>query len=72
MSWAGAAILPSPATGGTLSPLVDGGKSMCETLGRRENMASPGTPGKLVGVVLSEAEYINILAWQSSGRLGTV
>ena len=46
MSWAWAAIL-------------DGGKSMGETLGRRENMASPGTRGKLVGVVLSEAEYIN-------------
>ena len=45
MSWTWAAIL-------------DGGKSMGETLGRRENMASPGTRGKLVGVVLSEAEYI--------------
>ena len=44
--------------GGTLSPLLDGGKSMGETLGRRENMASPGTCRKLVGVVLSEAEYI--------------
>ena len=33
---------------------------MGETLGRRENMASPGTRGKLVGVVLSEAEYITI------------
>ena len=44
--------------GGTLSPLLDGGKSMGETLGRRENMASPGTRGKLVGVVLVEAEYI--------------
>ena len=32
---------------------------MGETLGRRENMASPGTRGKSVGVVLAEAEYIN-------------
>ena len=31
---------------------------MGETLGRRENMASPGTRGKFVGVVLAEAEYI--------------
>ena len=31
---------------------------MGETLGRRENMASPGTRGKSVGVVLAEAEYI--------------
>ena len=60
MSWAWAAILPSPATlgGGTLSPLLGGGKSMGENLGRRENMVSPVTRRKLVGVVLSEAEYI--------------
>ena len=45
--------------GGTLSPLLDGGKSRGETLGRRENMASLGTRGKLVGAVLSEAEYIS-------------
>ena len=31
---------------------------MGETLGRRENIASPGTRGKSVGVVLAEAEYI--------------
>ena len=31
---------------------------MGETLGRWENMASPGTRGKSVGVVLAEAEYI--------------
>ena len=34
---------------------------MGETLGRRENMASPGTRGKSVGVVLAEAEYIIML-----------
>ena len=33
---------------------------MGETLGRQENMASPGTRGKSVGVVLAEAEYITI------------
>ena len=33
---------------------------MGETLGRLENMASPGTRGKLVGVVLVEAEYISV------------
>ena len=62
MSWAWAAILSSPVTSGgsTLLPLLAGGKSMGETLGRQENMASPGTRGKSVGVVLAEAEYITI------------
>ena len=46
--------------GGAFSPLLDSGKCMGETLGRWENMASPGTRGKLVGAVLVEAEYINI------------
>ena len=31
---------------------------MGETLGRRENIASPGTHGKSAGVALAEAEYI--------------
>ena len=35
---------------------------MGETLGRQENIASPRTRRKSVGVVLAEAEYINSFA----------
>ena len=45
--------------GVALSPLLDGGKSMVYTLGRRENMAAPGTRRKSwLGLCLVEAKYI--------------